>query len=85
MFFLSQSFIKNLTFLRHSVKRIQIRSFFSSVFFHIQIEYGEYLSVNKYRPEKTPSWDTFHAECLFPKHPKIYQIFVAVSNLFICF
>ena len=58
----------------HFVKSIQIWSFFWSIFSNIRTEYGEilcgqmrtYLSVfspnaGKYRPEKTPYLDTFHA------------------------
>ena len=48
----------------HCVKSVQIRSFFWSVFFCIPIEYvWIWLSPNtkKYRPEKTPYLDNFHA------------------------
>ena len=52
----------------YCLKSVQIRSFLWSVFSLIRTEYEEilYLSVfspneEKYRPEKTPYWDTFQA------------------------
>ena len=49
--------------MMHCVKCVQIRSFFWSVFFHIQTEYGE-INPNggKYGPEKTPYLDTVKAK-----------------------
>ena len=46
-------------YILHGVKSAQIRSFFWSVFYRIQTEYGE--NPGKYEPEKTPSLDTFRA------------------------
>ena len=42
-------------------KRVQVRSFFWSIFSRIRTEYGDLLRPNtgKYGPEKTPSLDTF--------------------------
>ena len=51
----------------HSVKKVQIRSFFWSVFSRIRTEYGEILlsvfspNAGKYGPEKIWYLDTFHA------------------------
>ena len=53
----------------HCVKCLQIRSFFRSVFPHLDWIRRDYLSVfslnaGKYGTEKTPYLDTFHAVCV---------------------
>ena len=49
--------------LHPSVKSVQMRSFFWSVFFFIQTEYGDLFSPNteKYGPKKALYLDTFYA------------------------
>ena len=44
----------------HCVKSVQIRSFFWSVFSCIRTEYGDLRNTEKYGPEQTLHWDTFH-------------------------
>ena len=61
-FFLAK--ISEYIHTNHCVKSVKIRSFFRSVFSCIRTEYGDLLfspNTGKYRPEKTPYLDTFHA------------------------
>ena len=58
----------------HFVKRVQIRSYFWSVFSCIRTEYGDLLfslNTGKYRPEITPYLDTFHEA---PVHIKRHNV-----------
>ena len=53
---------KDVSLPAHCVKSVQIRSFFWSIFFRIQAEYGS--NAGKYGPEETSYLDNFHAVAL---------------------
>ena len=78
----------------HSTKSIQIRTFFWSVFFSIRTEYEDIHSdtqhlpvfstnVGKYRSEKTPHLDTFHAAMHEVRFPNIYLLLDIIHYVFI--
>ena len=62
------------TFNYHCVKRVRVRSFFWSVFFRIQTNYGDIQSIQsecgKIRTRKTPNKDTFHKVYTFNHNRK---------------